>query len=113
MGRFSSLQRLSCCLCILTLTMISSAMFYGAGPESAEDDANALAIGPILISLKMIIIGIESSLVVAPPSILIIMLFSKAKRRYAINIETCLARAISKRDGDLSDGENSKSSWWC
>ena len=56
-------------------------MFYGAGPGSAEEDANALAIGPLTISLKMIIVGIEASLVVAPPSILIIMLFSKAKRR--------------------------------
>lgn len=97
-SRFSSLQRLSCCLCLLTLTMVSSAMFYGAGPETASDDANAIAIGPIIISLKMIIIGIESSLVVVPPSILIIMLFSKAKRRHAITIESILERALGKRD---------------
>ena len=97
-SRFSSLQRLSCCLCILTLTMVSSAMFYGAGPGSPEDDPNAIVIGPITISLKMIIIGIESTLVVAPPTVLIIMLFSKAKRRHAVNIESCLERAREKRD---------------
>ena len=106
-SRFTRLQRLSCCLTILCLTMVSSAMFYGAGPASAGDDANALAIGPIMISLKMIIIGIESSVVVVPPIFLIVYLFTSARRRHAITIENSLKKAIDRRDREAEgDGES-------
>ena len=97
-SRFTRLQRLSCCLTILCLTMVSSAMFYGAGPASAEDDANAIAIGPVRVSLKMIIIGIQSSLVVVPPTVLIVFLFASAKRRNAITIENSLKKARDKKE---------------
>ena len=114
-SRFTRLQRLSCCLTILCLTMVSSAMFFGAGPASAADDANAIAIGPIKLSLKMIIIGIESSIVVVPPTLLIVYLFASAKRRHAITIENSLKKALDKREREENgeDNEDEKTTGCC
>ena len=112
-SRFTRLQRLSCCLTILCLTMVSSAMFYGAGPQSAADDANALAIGPIQISLKMIIIGIQASVVVVPPTLLIVYLFASAKRRHAITIENSLKKAQDQRDEEENGSHGEKTSVVC
>lgn len=108
-SRFTRLQRLSCCLTILCLTMVSSAMFFGAGPASAGDDANAVTIGPITVSLKMIIIGIQSSVVVIPPNVLIVWLFSSAKRRNAITIEDSLEKARERKERE-ERGENDNDS---
>jgi len=113
-SRFTRLQRLSSCLTILCLTMVSSAMFFGAGPASAEDDANAIAVGPVRVSLKMVIIGIQSTLVVMPPTVTIVYLFASAKRRHAITIESSLKKAVAKREREENgDSEEEETSTIC
>lgn len=78
---FTSVQRITCCFSLLFTAMLANAMFY----QNGDSDADSIQIGPIKISLKQIIIGIESGLVVAPANLLIMTLFRKARPRGADN----------------------------
>ena len=104
-SRFSRLQRLSCCLSFLCCTMVSSAMFFGAGPAAAGDDPQAIVVGPITLSLKMIIIGIQSSLVVVPVNGLIIFLFRSAKDKRAEKAEKLKGKTAEQECFDVENEE--------
>ena len=67
--RFSRIQRLSCCLSVLFLTMVTNAMFYG----TASDDTakTAFTIGPIAVSIQELYTSVASSVIIVPPMILI------------------------------------------
>jgi hypothetical protein len=52
-SRFTRLQRCSCCFQLLTLTMLTSAMFYGIG-DSEKPNTNALEIGPFTLSPQQV-----------------------------------------------------------
>ena len=72
---FTRVQRVSCCLSILFLTMVADAMFYGTGSDDTAK--SALTIGPISITVQEIYTSIASSIVVVPPIILITTIFAK------------------------------------
>ena len=72
---FTRVQRASCCLSFLYLAMACNAMFYQVTGVSDE----VIGIGPLKMSLRQVIIGIESSLIVAPASVLITVLFRYRK----------------------------------
>ncbi|XP_013386314.1 uncharacterized protein LOC106155845 [Lingula anatina] len=78
-SRFTRLQRVSCCLCLLFLTMLTSAMFYGQVPESPG--ANAITFGPFSLSPEQIFVGIIGTVIVFPVNLLIITLFRKSRPR--------------------------------
>ena len=63
---FTRVQRASCCLSVLFSAMIANAMFYNIGGESD----GAIQIGPFKFSLKQIVVGVQSGLIVAPVNIL-------------------------------------------
>ena len=75
---FTRVQRLTCALCLLLMTMLTNIMFYGIPTNDPEDQAG---VGGITISLSSIIIGIESSLIMFPVNLLILQLFLKVKPR--------------------------------
>ena len=54
-------------------------MYYDLASE--ETGGNALVIGPVKITLQQIGIGITVNLIVMPPSLLLIALFAKSRRR--------------------------------
>ena len=74
---FTRVQRASCCLSLLYLAMACNAMFYQVSGVSDE----VIEIGPLKMSLRQVIVGIESSLIVAPVSVLITLLFRQRKAK--------------------------------
>ena len=74
---FTRVQRASCCLSVLFSVMIANAMFYNIGGESD----GAILVGPFKFSMRQIIVGVQSGLIVAPVNILIVFLFKSSKPR--------------------------------
>ena len=74
---FTRAQRASCCLSLLYLAMACNAMFYQVTGVSDE----VIEIGPLKMSLRQLIVGIESSLIVAPASVLMTLLFRQRKAK--------------------------------
>ena len=74
---FTRVQRLSCCLSILFLTMVSNAMWFGTG--SSENNQTALVIGPISVTVHQLYTSVMSSLIIVPPVLIITFLFAKTQ----------------------------------
>lgn len=74
-SNFSRVQRASCCLSILFCTMIANAMFYDSG---RVDTSPVFYLGPIKISMRQLMIGIQSSLIIFPINLAITQLFRKS-----------------------------------
>lgn len=72
---FSRVQRVSCCLSILFCTMITNAMFYDSGKA---DTSSVFYLGPIKITMRQLMIGIQSSLIIFPINLAITQLFRKS-----------------------------------
>ena len=70
---FTRVQRAFCCLSLLFSTMITNAMFYNFSEES--DTSAVIFIGPIKISARQLVIGIQSSLLIFPVNLLMTLLF--------------------------------------
>uniref|UniRef100_A0A8W8HNY2 Polycystic kidney disease protein 1-like 2 n=1 Tax=Magallana gigas TaxID=29159 RepID=A0A8W8HNY2_MAGGI len=75
---FTRAQRLSCALCLLLMTMLTSLMFHGIPTDDPADQAR---VSYITISLSDLVIGVQSGLIMFPVNILIIQLFLKAKKK--------------------------------
>ena len=71
---FTRVQRASCCLSVLFCTMITNAMFYD---DSGEDTSPVFFLGPLKISMRQVMIGIQSSLIIFPVNLAITQLFRK------------------------------------
>ena len=68
---FNRVQRLSCCLCLLYLSMIASAMFYvGQGEE--RENQSVLRLGPMTFTLQEFYVGFISAMIVVPVNIIIV-----------------------------------------
>ncbi|XP_064630503.1 uncharacterized protein LOC135489174 [Lineus longissimus] len=79
-SRFTRLQRISCCLQLLVLTMLTNAMFYGIG-DTEKPNTNALELGPFSLSPQQISIGVMANLIIFPATFLTVWLFRKARAR--------------------------------
>ncbi|XP_062612733.1 polycystin-1-like protein 2, partial [Saccostrea cucullata] len=75
---FTRVQRLSCALCLLLMTMLTSLMFHGIPTDDPADQAK---VGYLTVSLSDLVIGVQSGLIMFPVNILIIQLFLKSKRK--------------------------------
>ena len=84
---FTRVQRASCCLTVLFSAMIANAMFYNIGGESE----GAIQVGPFKFSLRQIVVGVQSGLIIAPVNILIVFLFksSRPRRRKGDKYKDC------------------------
>ena len=76
---FTRVQRVTCCVNIALSAMLANAMFYNVDGK----EENTVRIGPLKISLRQIIVGFQSCLVVAPINIFIIWLFQNSKISYS------------------------------
>ena len=72
-SNFTRVQRLSCALCLLCCTMITSAMFYNMGGQGPSPFA--VHIGSLVIDLKPFVIGLQSSIIIVPVNVLIVQIF--------------------------------------
>ena len=77
---FTRVQRASCCLSVLFSATIANAMFYNVEGESG----GAIQVGPFKFSLRQIIVGVQSGLIVAPVNILIVFLFKSSRPRVSM-----------------------------
>ena len=73
---FTRCQRLSCCLSLFLTAMATNAMFYEKGVSKTDD---TFKFGPLVISLKQVIIGIQSSLIAFPPNLLVALMFKNIR----------------------------------
>ena len=76
-SNFTRVQRLSCCLCLLCCTMITSAMFYNMGGDGPSPFA--IHIGSLVIDLKQFVIALQSSLIIVPVNVAIVQIFRNLK----------------------------------
>ena len=97
---FTRVQRASCCLALLYLAMVTNAMFYQVTGISDE----VIEIGPLKMSLRQLIIGIQSSLIVAPASVLITVLFRHRKPKRIEDEENDSSEKNGSAKGSLSNG---------
>ncbi|PFX27651.1 Polycystic kidney disease protein 1-like 2 [Stylophora pistillata] len=75
---FTRSQRLSCCVCVLLSAMLAGAMFYQFG----EKQNDTFKLGPFRLSVKQIVIGVQSALIVVPLNLLIVTIFRNIKVPY-------------------------------
>lgn len=75
---FTRVQRLSCCLSLLLTIMLASAMFYEFAPEH-DQNKGSLRLGRLVLSLRHLVIAVESNLVVIPVNLLIVGIFSRVQ----------------------------------
>ena len=85
-SRFTRVQRLSCCLSVLLTSMFANAMFYKLEGKYEQP----IQVGPLKMSWRQVVTGIESALVVTPINIVIVSLFQKGAEKSATNNDYCL-----------------------
>ena len=85
-SRFTRVQRLSCCLSVLLTSMFANAMFYKLEGKYEQP----IQVGPLKMSWRQVVTGIESALVVTPINIVIVFLFQKGAEKPATNNDYCL-----------------------
>ncbi|XP_052262941.1 uncharacterized protein LOC127866462 [Dreissena polymorpha] len=81
---FTRVQRISCCMSLLFLTMITNAMWFKSDGEKGEQQNQqtvSITIGPISVTLQQIFISLMSTIIVFPPSFLLITLFRRTKQK--------------------------------
>ena len=79
-SNFSRLDRLTCCFVLLSISMLMNIMYYGMDTSPNSD---GLKIGPFInVTLQQISIGIITNLIVFPPSLLLVQLFRRIKRKH-------------------------------
>ena len=78
-SRFTRVQRVSCCMALLYLSMLVNAMWYERVPP--KPSSSALNIGPFALSPEQIGVGFMSNLIVFPATFLMIILFRKSRLR--------------------------------
>ena len=108
--RFTRVQRLSCCLSLVLTTMLASAMFYEFVPGH-DQNQGSLRLGRLVLSLRQLVIAVESLLVVIPLNLLIAGIFSRVKsendvRQQRYNVKRHLSIHLVTQKTRLRKGYN-------
>lgn len=97
---FTRVRRLSACLALIFLSMLTNAMFFGAG--DAPGNKKIAYIGNLRVNFTGIVIGIQSSIIIIPPSILIVEIF----RRLAPKTENAEKQDVSNEEKTFEDDKD-------
>ncbi|XP_055955095.1 polycystic kidney disease protein 1-like 2 [Patella vulgata] len=78
---FSRVQRVSCCLALLFLTMIVNAMFFESENETTDEETvrQEFQIGILRFSMSTIFTSFISVIITVPPTVLLVFLFKSSK----------------------------------
>ena len=95
---FTRCQRLTCMLPIILLSLVTNAMFYQL--EKAHNP-NYFRIGPLELSWRQIVIGVQSGLISLPVNIVTVTIFRNIKR-------TMTQDDINQRDSSVSRGKSTQ-----
>ena len=112
-SRFTRVQRLSTCLSVLFLAMVTSAMWYGTSTTDATD--KGITIGPLRFTYQQLFISFMCSIIIVPPNLLIVNIFKRVRPRSSqIHVMDVLKRM---QDGEDSEGKVKKKRpfllpWW-
>ncbi|XP_061167307.1 polycystin-1-like protein 2 isoform X1 [Saccostrea echinata] len=79
---FTRVQRLSCVLALLFLTMIANAMFFKSSSE--EQNSNEVQIGFLRFSMSTVYVSIIGIVLTTPPIMFVTMVFKKCKPKVEI-----------------------------
>lgn len=117
-SRFTRMQRVSCCIALLYLSMLVNAMWYERVPS--KPNTSTLDFGPFSLSPEQIGVGFFSNLIVFPPTFLIIFLFrrSRVKRKRPSRITEALKKQkeyleqnVNKSNGSLQKSHSTEGSY--
>jgi polycystin 1L2 len=76
---FTRLDRLTCCFVLLSISMVMNIMYYGMDNSPIQ---SGIQIGSFFnLSLQQISIGVITNLIIFPPSLLLVQLFRRTKRK--------------------------------
>ena len=95
---FTRAQRLSCCVCVLLCAMLAGAMFYQFG----EKKGDTINFGPLRFSVRQLVIGAESALVVVPLNLLVVTIFRNVKTPHNVRTSQHRLRKTEKRNQNSS-----------
>ncbi|XP_059152857.1 polycystin-1-like protein 2 [Physella acuta] len=98
-SRFTCVQRVACCLCLLFMTMLTNAMFYNTSGSTSTSASTSFEFGPFSLSVSQIFIGFISTVIVFPVNFLLVFLFRKAQPRHKRPSRVQLALAGDTRPG--------------
>eukprot|EP00111_Clytia_hemisphaerica_P007273 TCONS_00021135-protein len=102
---FTRVRRLSACLALIFLVMLTNAMFFGAGDNPGS--RKVVWLGNFKINFTGIIVGIQSAFIIVPPSIIIVEIFrrlgpKKEKNQNKVNLKD-KNHDKTKTDNDHTD----------
>ena len=111
---FTRLDRLTCCFVLLSISMVMNIMYYGVDTSSSSD---GIRIGTYVnLTVQQISVGVITSLIVFPPSILLVQMFKRIKRRHTriSKIKEILKEPAEKQKIDKTRKQKSdlKFPWW-
>ena len=102
---FTRVRRVSACLALIFLTMLTNAMFFGAGDNPGS--RKILWLGNFKVNMTGIIIGIQSSIIVIPPSVIIIEIFRRLRpKRDKTAINTRNQKSLTNNTGNEGGGHD-------
>ncbi|XP_074647721.1 uncharacterized protein LOC141903499 [Tubulanus polymorphus] len=72
-SNFTRVQRLTCCLTLVYVSMMASLTFYKA--MAMRQNVTQIVIGPIKFTLEQLVVSILASLIIVPVNVFIVLLF--------------------------------------
>ncbi|XP_078351373.1 polycystin family receptor for egg jelly-like [Oculina patagonica] len=94
---FTCCQRLSCCVSFLFTSMVANAMFY----QFSDKPTHSFKFGPLVLSLRQIMIGIQSSFIAIPVNLLTVTIFRNVKPFFETSHDTKSPVAVENTSGQL------------
>lgn len=73
---FTRVQRISCCLSLLCLTMVTNAMFYDLGNKEAT---MMVSVGSFQLDFRTFIIGLQASVIIFPVNLALVQIFRSVR----------------------------------
>ncbi|KAK7506559.1 hypothetical protein BaRGS_00002034, partial [Batillaria attramentaria] len=88
-SNFTRVQRISCCMSLLFLTMITNAMWFKGESEQGEQKVTTgIKLGPIQFTLGQVFISFASTMIVFPVNFLLVLLFRRCRQKKNAVLQT-------------------------
>lgn len=78
-SNFTRVQRISCCMSLLFLTMITNCMWFKT--EGNQGNVTSVKFGPFRFTLQQVFISLASTMIVFPVSFLMVTLFRRCRQK--------------------------------
>jgi polycystin 1L2 len=95
---FSRVERVTCCFVLLFISMLANILYYDLDKGTTT---GGIEIGPFYLTPEQIGIGIMVNIIIFPPSLLIVELFRRARRR--VTRSSQIKEALQKNIIQTSD----------